>query len=100
MAVIVFKTFYNAVNLATQTVSYMVGFMEALLPLLISLLAGVGALTSAALLTPLMLFLISSVSVIVKDMVLPLLFLMATLECLNFLSDKYRLSNLASLLKI
>ena len=99
MAVIVLKTFYNAVNLATQTVSYMVGFMEALLPLLISLLAGVGALTSAALLTPLMLFLISSVSVIVKDMVLPLLFLMATLECLNFLSDKYRLSNLASLLK-
>lgn len=99
MAVIVLKTFYNAVSVATQTVGYMVGFMEALLPLLISLLAGVGALTSAALLTPLMLFVISSISVIVKDVVLPLLFLTATLECLNFLSDKYSLTNLASLLK-
>jgi len=99
MAVIVLKTFYNAVTLASQTVEYMVGFMEALLPLLISLLAGVGALTSAALLTPLMLFVISSVSMVIKDVVLPLLFLTATLECLNFLSDKYRLSNLASLLK-
>lgn len=99
MAVIVLKAFYNAVIVANQTVGYMVGFMEALLPLLISLLAGVGALTSAALLTPLMLFVISSVSVVIKDVVLPLLFLTATLECLNFLSDKYRLSNLAGLLK-
>ena len=99
MMVIVLTAFYNAVVLATQTVGYMVGFMEALLPLLISLLAGVGALTSAALFTPLMLFVINSVSIIIKDVVLPLLFLTATLDCLNFLSDKYRLSNLAGLLK-
>jgi len=99
MAVIALTAFYNAVTLATQTVGYMVGFMEALLPLLISLLAGVGALTSAALFTPLMLFIISSVSIVIKDVVLPLLLLTATLDCLNFLSDKYRLSNLANLLK-
>lgn len=99
MAVIALTAFYNAVTLATQTVGYMVGFMEALLPLLISLLAGVGALTSAALFTPLMLFIINSVSIIIKDVVLPLLFLTATLDCLNYLSDKYRLSNLANLLK-
>ena len=99
MMVIVLTTFYNGVMLATQTVGYMVGFMEALLPLLISLLAGVGALTSAALFTPLMLFVISSVSIIIKDVVLPLLLLTSTLDCLNFLSDKYRLNNLASVLK-
>jgi len=99
MAVIALTAFYNAVTLATQTVGYMVGFMEALLPLLISLLAGVGALTSAALFTPLMLFVISSISIIIKDVVLPLLLLTATLDCLNYLSDKYRLSNLANLLK-
>ncbi|MBP2625545.1 MAG: stage sporulation protein [Firmicutes bacterium] len=99
MTVIALTAFYNAVVLATQTVGYMVGFMEALLPLLISLLAGVGALTSAALFTPLMLFSISSVSIIIKDVVLPLLLLTATLDCLNYLSDKYRVSNLANLLK-
>jgi len=99
MAVIVLNAFYNAITLAKQTVGYMVGFMEALLPLLISLLAGVGALTTATLFTPLMLFVISSISVMIKDVVLPLLILTATLECLTFLSDKYRLSNLAGLLK-
>lgn len=99
MLVIALTVFYNALNLAKQTVGYMVGFMEALLPLLISLLAGVGALTSASLFTPLMLFMISSISVIVKDVVLPLFFLTAALECLNYLSDNYRLSNLSSILK-
>lgn len=99
MSSIALTAFYNALKLASQTVEYMVGFMEALLPLLISLLAGVGALTSASLFTPLMLFVISSMSVIVKDIVLPLLFLTAALECLNYLSDTYRLSNLSGVLK-
>jgi len=99
MTSIALTTFYNALRLASQTVEYMVGFMEALLPLLISLLAGVGALTTASLFTPLMLFLISSMSVVVKDVVMPLLFLTAALECLNYLSDTYRLSNLAGVLK-
>jgi stage III sporulation protein AE len=99
MSSIALTAFYNTLKLASQTVGYMVGFMEALLPLLMSLLAGVGAITSASLFTPLMLFVISSMSVIVKDVVLPLLFLTAALECLNFLSDTYRLSNLASILK-
>lgn len=99
MSSIALTAFYNALKLASQTVEYMVGFMESLLPLLISLLAGVGALTSASLFTPLMLFVISSMSVVVKDVVLPLLFLTAALECLNYLSDTYRLSNLAGVLK-
>jgi stage III sporulation protein AE len=77
----------------------MVSFMEALLPLLLSLLAGVGAITSAALFTPLMLFVVSTVSVVVKDLVLPLLFLTAILECVNYLSDKYQVSNLSGLFK-
>ncbi|MBP2649327.1 MAG: stage sporulation protein [Firmicutes bacterium] len=97
--VIALTAFYNAMQLAQNTVGIMVGFMEALLPLLITLLAGVGAVTSAALFSPLMLFVVTSISVLVKDIVLPLLFLSAVLHCVNFFSDYYRLSNLSSLLK-
>ncbi|EAX47921.1 mutants block sporulation after engulfment [Thermosinus carboxydivorans Nor1] len=99
LAVIALNALYNALTMARETVDYMVGMMEALLPLLLSLLAGVGALTSAALFTPLMLFVVSSVGLVVKDVVLPLLILTAVLECVNFLSDKYRLSNLAGFFK-
>lgn len=99
LCVISLSAFYNGLTLAKETVSNMVGLMEALLPLLLSLLAGVGALTSAALLTPLMLLVVSVTSIIVKDIILPLLFLTAVLECVNFLSDKYKLSNLTGVLK-
>ena len=99
LSVIALTAFYHAITLARDTVGHMVSFMEALLPLLISLLAGVGALTSAALFTPLMLFVISAVSVVVKDVILPLLMITSVLDCVNYLSDKYRLSNLTSLFK-
>ncbi len=99
LAVIALTAFYNALALARDTVGNMVGFMEALLPLLISLLAGVGAVTTAALFTPLMLFVVSTVSIIVKDVVLPLFFLAAVLQCVNFLSDKYQVGNLAGLFR-
>lgn len=99
LTVIALNAFYNVLNLARETVGTMVGFMEALLPLLLSLLAGTGAVTSAALLTPLMLLVISTVSIVIKDIVMPLLFLAAVLECVNYLSDKYQVSNLAGLFK-
>ncbi|MBP2652999.1 MAG: stage sporulation protein [Firmicutes bacterium] len=99
MLVIALTAFFNALTLARTTVEAMVGFMEALLPLLISLLAGVGAVTSAALFTPMMMFVVTSVSIIVKDVVLPLLFLAAVLQCVNYFSDHYRLSNLSNLLR-
>lgn len=99
LTVIALTAFYNALEVARQTVGNMVGFMEALLPLMFSLLAGVGAITSVALFTPLMLFVVSAVSVVVKDLILPLLFLTGLLECVNYLSERYRLSNLAGVLK-
>lgn len=99
LAVFAMKAFYEASQIAVQTISVMATFMEALLPLLITLLAGVGALTSAALFSPFMLFVVSVMTAIVKNFVLPLLLLAAALECTNYLTDKYQLTELASLLK-
>ena len=99
LTVIALTAFYNALDMVRQTVSTIVNFMEALLPLLLSLLAGMGAFTSAALFTPLMLFVVSSVSILIKDVILPLIFLTGVLECVNYFSDKYRVGNLAGIFK-
>lgn len=99
LAVIALTAFYNALALARAAVGNMVGFMEALLPLVISLLAGVGAVTTAALFTPLMLFVVNTVSVVVKDLVLPLFLFAAVLQCVNLLAGKYQVKNLSGLLR-
>ncbi|BBB92910.1 MAG TPA: stage III sporulation protein AE [Methylomusa anaerophila] len=99
LAVIALNAFHQGMTLAKDTVGNMVGFMEALLPLLLSLLAGVGAVTSVALFTPLMLLVVSVMSLVVKDVILPLLFLSSVLECVNYLAGKYRMSNLSGVIK-
>lgn len=99
LAVFAMRAFYDAIFLAVQTINHMVSFMEALLPLLITLLAGVGAITSAALFSPLMLLTVGIVATTVKHVVLPLLLLAAALECTNYLADRYRLTQLTSLFK-
>ena len=99
LAVIALSAFYNALLMVRQTVGTIIGFMEALLPILLSLLAGMGAITTAAIFTPLMLFVVNAVSLIVRDIVLPFFFLAGVLGCVNYLSDKYRLTNLEGLLR-
>lgn len=99
LAALALHAFYHALLFAEQRIDSMVSFMEALLPVLISLLTGIGAFSSAALFSPLMLLVVNVISSIVKDVVLPLLLFSSVLECINYLSNQYRLIQLAGLLK-
>ncbi|WIW71689.1 stage III sporulation protein AE [Anaerosinus gibii] len=99
LSVIALTAFYHALQIAAKTIDSMVTFMEAILPLMITLLAGVGALTSASLFSPLMVIVVGMISNLVKTVVFPLLMISAGLECTNYIADKYKLSNLTSLLK-
>lgn len=92
------ESFGVAIGLAHNTVGQLVAFQEALLPMLTGLLAGVGALTTAALFHPIMLLSVDLVSLLVQNFVLPLLFFAVVLEIVGQLT-RYRLQNLASLLR-
>ena len=99
LLIIGMKAFISAVMLAEQTIDAMIGFMEALLPLLLFLLTAVGAITSATLFTPLMLFAVNALGVLMKTVILPMFLLTAVLDLLNYFSRTYRLGQLASLIR-
>lgn len=99
LSVIALNAFYNVLKIASNAIDHMVSFMEALLPLLITLLAGMGSLTTAALFSPLMLLLVSVVSLIVKNLVLPFLLISAALTCVNDLTEKYQLNHLTNIFR-
>lgn len=92
------ESFGVATGLAHSTVGQLVSFQEALLPTLTALLAGVGAITTAALFHPVMLLSVDLVSLLVQNFVLPLLFFAVILEIVGQLTH-FRLQNLASLLR-
>lgn len=84
---------------AKQVIDQLSGFMLAMLPTLLAVLAGMGGVTSVAIFHPLMITLISTASTIVVTVFFPLVFLSAILEIVSGLSENLRLTSLAGLLR-
>ncbi|HEY8449947.1 MAG TPA: stage III sporulation protein AE [Bacillota bacterium] len=99
MITVALVAFYEAVSVAREVVDSLVGFMQAILPLLITLLAGVGAVVSAGLLSPLAVILVNGVGMIVADAVLPLIFLGSVLDVADHLPGRVRVGRLAAFIR-
>lgn len=87
-----------AINTGQKAIDDMVSFMQALLPVLLTLLVAMGNVTTAALFHPFILASLSFISSIIKDIVFPLVFLGAVLAVVNQISDQIKVSRLAALL--
>lgn len=92
-------SFSLAVNTGREVVEHMVTFMQALMPVLLTLMVAVGGLASAAVFSPVILATVGIFGTLIKNIILPLLFFVAILGIVNNLSDKFKVSNLADLLK-
>lgn len=92
-------TFTLAVNIGREAVDNMVHFMQALLPLLLTLLAAMGGVASTAIFHPIIFGSITAIGTIIKVIVFPLIFFSAILSILSNLSEKFQVSRLADLMK-
>ncbi|SHG74536.1 stage III sporulation protein AE [Desulforamulus hydrothermalis] len=92
-------SFALAVNTGREAVDNMVHFMQALLPLLLTLLAAMGGIASTAIFHPVIFGSITAISTIIKTIVFPLIFFSAVLTILSNLSEKFQVSRLADLMK-
>jgi stage III sporulation protein AE len=99
MIIIAINSFSVAIGYAKDAISSMIQFMIAVVPLLLTLLATMGNLTSAAIMHPLIVFMIHSVGTAIYLFVFPLLFFSAVLHIVSSLSDKYKVTQLANLLR-
>ncbi|MFA8438829.1 stage III sporulation protein AE [Pueribacillus sp. YX66] len=99
LVIIALNSFHIAVNYAEDAIQNMMSFMVALIPLLLALLASLGNLISVGFFHPLIVFLINTSSLIVMKIVLPLLFLSALLLVVSSLTEHYKVTKLANLLR-
>jgi len=93
------KSFRESMSIGTATIDKMSGFMQALLPTLLSLLAAVGGISSSAVFQPLIFTLITLITTFIKVFVMQLVLFSAVLSILNNLSESVNISRLATLLK-
>ena len=99
LMIIALNSFHVAVSYAMDAIHTMTSFIMALIPLLLALIAASGGLVSAAFFHPVILFLMNISGVFIQNIILPLLFLATLLSVVSTLSDQYKVTQLANLLR-
>ncbi|WP_379128794.1 stage III sporulation protein AE [Paenibacillus sp. sgz500958] len=97
--VIAVNSFNIAMGYAKDAIDRMIDFMMAMIPLLFALLASMGNIVTVSVTHPLIVFMIHTVGNMIHKVVFPLLFFSAVLHLVSSLSDKYKLTHLANLLR-
>lgn len=99
LIILALNSFHVAVSYAESAIQNMMNFMIALIPLLLGLIASLGSLASVAFFHPIIIFLVNTSGLIIKNITLPLLFLSAVLSIVSTLTDHYKVTQLAGLMR-
>lgn len=96
--IIMAKSFYVGVELARETIQKMSDFMLALIPILIMLLTGVGGITEATLMDPIIIGAINISAELFANIIIPLITITFVLQFVNNISDEFKVDKLTKLL--
>lgn len=92
-------SFTMAIQTGREAIENMVSFMQAMIPVLITLLTAMGNVTTASLFHPLTLMVLSAISTLIKNLVFPLIFFAVILGLANNITSRVQVSKLAGLFK-
>lgn len=99
LIVLAVNSFNVAIGYARDAISHMIDFMVAMIPLLLALLATMGNIVSVSIMHPLIIFMIHTVGTLIYMVVFPLLFFSAVLHIVSSLSERYKVTQLANVLR-
>jgi len=99
VVVLAVNSFHIAIQYAQDAISGMVHFMTAMMPLVFTMLASLGNVATVSILHPLIVFMIHTVGSLVHFFIFPLLFFSAVLHIVSAMTDKYKVTQLAQLLR-
>jgi len=92
---IVMKNFADITVMIKSSIENLVGFMNCLLPILITLMLSTGSITSATMLQPMVLFIIPLVGNIITKLVIPFALISIALSIIANISDKIQINKLS-----
>ncbi|MED4223768.1 stage III sporulation protein AE [Neobacillus cucumis] len=99
LVILALNSFHIAISYTNEAIGTMTSFVLALVPLLLALIAASGGVVSAAFFHPVILFLMNSSGLIMQYIILPLLFLAVLLSIVSTISEQYKVTQLAALLR-
>lgn len=92
---IILANFSDIVKLVQDTTTNLVGFMNMLVPLLITLMMSTGSFATSGVIEPIILFMINFIGNIIQDILLPFVMIFTALVILSKLSDQIKIDKLS-----
>lgn len=99
LIILAINSFYMASHYAKVAIQGMMDFMLAIVPILLALLTSMGNITSATLFHPLIIFMVNMSGTIIFYVIFPLIFFSTVLDLISMISERYKLTQLAKLMR-
>lgn len=99
LIIIAIQSFDIALRVGKDAIDKMVSIIQALLPVVLTLLASMGGLTSVAVFNPLIFIGVSISSTWIRNILLPMIYFVSALGLISNISDRFHVSALSSFLK-
>lgn len=96
---IVMGNFSDIINLVKETTVNLVGFMNTLIPVLISLMLYTGSATTTSILEPIILFMINFIGNLIQDILIPVILIITSISVVSKISDKIQIEKISKFLK-
>ena len=96
---IIMSNFSDVMNLVKQTSNNLIGFMNTLIPVLVSLMLYTGSITTTSILEPIILFLINFIGNLIQNILIPIILIIASISIISKISDQVQVAKLSKFLK-
>lgn len=96
---IIMSNFTEIISLIKETSSNLVGFMNALVPILITLMTYTGSIVTGGLIQPIILFMINFIGNMIQSVLIPLVLVIAVLSIVSKISDKVQITKITKFFK-
>lgn len=96
---IIMSNFSDIIKLVQDTTSNLLGFMNMLVPLLVTLMLYTGSITTSTVIEPIILFMINFIGNAIQNLIIPLVLIFASLVVISKISDRVQIDKLSKFLK-
>lgn len=96
---IIMSNFSDIINLVKETTINLVGFMNTLIPVLISLMLYTGSITTTSILEPIILFMVNFIGNFIQDILIPIILIITSISIISKISDNLQVEKIAKFLK-
>lgn len=96
---VIMSNFTDIIKLVQDTTGNLIGFMNALVPLLITLMMYTGSITTSSVVEPIILFIINFTGNIIQNLIIPFVLVLTSLVIISKISDKVHIDKLSKFFK-